>query len=286
MSNRTTLSSRSPRGISLGGLALALLAVSALPLAGMQEEDERHSPDLRIAGAGGDDIGDRAGRRALFIAADADTVDSETAGDDVVLIDEEAAGKETRHLRVRRRGAAMAGGGFLGVMTSPMTRELREHLGAPADAGVLVSKVVEDSAAFRAGLLVGDIITAVEGEPVTEPGGLLHAILPREAGESVTLDVYRNGKVQSLTALLGEAQGPRRTFAWGPHHRALRRIELDCAEDDADCDLVLSRHGVLCDGDEECDIRVSCEDGDCSCTLNGSAVACDELGGFRVLHDD
>jgi len=57
-------------------------------------------------------------------------------------------------------------GGFLGVQLTDLTAELRTHFGVAADAGVMVAKVVDDSAAFRAGLAAGDIITRVDGESI------------------------------------------------------------------------------------------------------------------------
>jgi membrane-associated protease RseP (regulator of RpoE activity) len=97
-------------------------------------------------------------------------------------------------------------GTFLGVELTETTPELREHLGGPRDAGVLLSRVQEDSPAAEAGLQVGDIVTAVDGEAVESARDLRHAIASREGGDAVKIDFYRDGKADQVTATLAERE--------------------------------------------------------------------------------
>ena len=60
--------------------------------------------------------------------------------------------------------------GFLGVMTRPLTAGDREQLGVNADRGVVVAGVMPESPASKAGLKRGDVITAIDGKPVADPG--------------------------------------------------------------------------------------------------------------------
>ena len=90
--------------------------------------------------------------------------------------------------------------GFLGVQLIEMTPELRRHMGAPEDAGVLIGKVEPDSPAAQAGLQVGDILTRVEGEPISNPFEVTHRIAPKENGEAVTVTVWRDGSALDFTA--------------------------------------------------------------------------------------
>ncbi|MCP4249961.1 MAG: PDZ domain-containing protein, partial [bacterium] len=57
--------------------------------------------------------------------------------------------------------------GFLGVALNALSPELQQHFGAPEETGVLVGSVVEESPAQAAGLRVGDVITAIDGERIT-----------------------------------------------------------------------------------------------------------------------
>ena len=85
----------------------------------------------------------------------------------------------------------------LGVQLVEATPELREHLGAPKDAGVLVSKVLSGTPAERCGVAVGDLIVSVEGEPVASPGDLVEA-LSDKVGKTFSIDVVRDGRTMAL----------------------------------------------------------------------------------------
>ena len=54
----------------------------------------------------------------------------------------------------------------LGVSLVDLTDELREHFGAPKDAGLLVSSVEDGSPADKSGIQTGDIIVAIDGKDV------------------------------------------------------------------------------------------------------------------------
>jgi hypothetical protein len=164
-------------------------------------------------------------------------------------------------------------GGFLGVGLTPMTPELRAHFGVPEDAGVLVSKVVEGSPAQAAGLQVGDILTAVGGEAVGSAMALTHAVRSREAGETVTLEVWRDGQPLTLSATLAESEGHDLI-------KKVRKIRIHCEEGDEDC----SAHGGAFSGEieacgdaEECRVEVTCDGGDCTCLVNGESADCTML---------
>ena len=97
---------------------------------------------------------------------------------------------------------------FLGVQSVDLTPELRRHFGVEDDAGILISKVVEESPADESGLQVGDIVTAIDGEDIRSPGELSSAIRHRELDVAIDLSVWRGGEMLHLTATLTERQGP------------------------------------------------------------------------------
>jgi membrane-associated protease RseP (regulator of RpoE activity) len=115
-------------------------------------------------------------------------------------------GKDGKKPFVKWMGAK---GAFLGVHLTELTTDLRRHFGVPEEAGVMVGKVVEDSPAMRAGLEVGDIITAVDGEPVEGAWQLQRAIMDHEAGEVAQLEVWRDGQMQTIEATLEERERPK-----------------------------------------------------------------------------
>ena len=94
--------------------------------------------------------------------------------------------------------------GFLGIEVTGITSELREHFGAPEGAGLLVSKVDAGSPAEDAGLEVGDILIAADGDEVVSASQLSRAIRRSGSGSSLDLEVVRNGSTFGLTAILAE----------------------------------------------------------------------------------
>lgn len=104
-------------------------------------------------------------------------------------------------------------GGYLGVQLVDITRELRKFYGAPEDAGVLVSRVVEDSPAAAAGFEVGDVITAVARHPMERSREVMSAMRRFEPEETVPIEIVRAGAPLTLSATLGEREGGH-PFEW------------------------------------------------------------------------
>jgi S1-C subfamily serine protease len=88
--------------------------------------------------------------------------------------------------------------GRLGVSTQALTDQLAKHFGV--EGGVLVSSVTENSAASKAGLRAGDVITKVNAAAIDDAGDLLRAL--GEASGEVTLEIVRDRKTQTLKATL------------------------------------------------------------------------------------
>lgn len=95
-----------------------------------------------------------------------------------------------------------SGKGRLGVHATDMTEELRDHFGAPKDAGVLVQRVEPGTPAAKAGLKVGDVITRVGGDPVDGPSDVTRALADKKAGDAVPVTVVRARRTLQLQAKL------------------------------------------------------------------------------------
>lgn len=98
--------------------------------------------------------------------------------------------------------------GYLGVHLTRLTPELRAHFGAPEDAGIMVSRVEEGGPAETAGILVGDILTAIDGEPIESVATLSRAVSRKERGDTVTVELYRDGGLLSLPVTVTERERP------------------------------------------------------------------------------
>ena len=96
------------------------------------------------------------------------------------------------------------GGGYLGVRSVELTPELRQHFGAPKDAGVMVGTVEPDSPAAKAGIQVGDILTAVDGDGVGSTRDLSRAVRRHKDGETVKVDLLRDRSKKTLSVTVAE----------------------------------------------------------------------------------
>ena len=107
-----------------------------------------------------------------------------------------------------RAFSLLLGRGFLGVQTTELTPDLRRHFGVSEEAGVLIGHVEPDSPADKAGLEVGDILVQVDGEPVDSAWDLGRAVRKKKEGETAALEVWRDGRAQTLTATIAERERP------------------------------------------------------------------------------
>ena len=87
---------------------------------------------------------------------------------------------------------------FVGLSLTELTPELREFFGAPKDSGVLVSSVVENAPAAKAGVRVGDLITSVNGKSTASARDLRLAIRDNHAGDNIRMEVIRGRNRQAL----------------------------------------------------------------------------------------
>jgi|SRR6185369_9328333 len=120
----------------------------------------------------------------------------------IVIVNED--GKE----KVIEGDGPMVRRGFLGVGLTELSPELRTHFGVPEESGVMVSKVEAGSPAEKAGLKVGDIISSVDGKAVRSSWDLSAKVREYEEGQQAPLEVWRNGKVMTLTAAITLKERP------------------------------------------------------------------------------
>jgi len=97
--------------------------------------------------------------------------------------------------------------GRLGVHIQDVTPELAASFGLDKKQGAVISEVIEESPAERAGLKVGDIILAVDGKPVAEMHILPRMIAAKKPGTKVKLKVLRLGKIIQVNVVLDDLEG-------------------------------------------------------------------------------
>ena len=93
--------------------------------------------------------------------------------------------------------------GWLGATLSELRFELADRLGLSPLRGVLVSSVLADQPADKAGVLSRDIILSVNETAVDRPNEVLRIIRGTEAGDEVKLTIFRSGETFVLPVRLG-----------------------------------------------------------------------------------
>ncbi len=109
----------------------------------------------------------------------------------------------------------------LGVQTIPISPDIADELGLPADYGLLIVRVVPGSAAERAGLrggterayfgnyqimIGGDLIVAIDGQDVQDQQQLTQVMNNHRAGDTVRITIYRGKRKLDVNVTLGEAR--------------------------------------------------------------------------------
>lgn len=111
---------------------------------------------------------------------------------------------------------------FLGVSLVDLTSELREHYGAPKNAGVLVGSVEKESPADRAGIRVGDVVLSIDGNDVNSSIAIRQALREKKEGDAARIEVLRGRSRQTVVATIVEREPV--VFSRGDFERLRRAL--------------------------------------------------------------
>lgn len=258
---RITLPTRAQRSLRIG---LALILSSSVAMAVVNDQNKSENVVIETV----DDVG-----RVKVIQIDG----AGGGGQEMIFVSDDGKVQRVQGGEGHHWVSAMGSGDFvfdfamgkhavLGVQLIELTPELRSHFGVVESAGVLVSKVIPESAAERAGIEVGDILTAVGGEAVSSAHAVRHNLMGREEGDIVLVDLNRSGRSMTVNAAVEVDDSPM---------VMQRKVEIICDDEGDDCS---SPHAIAfqneCEGSEECEVRVTCGDEGCNCIVNDEAVDC------------
>jgi serine protease Do len=94
--------------------------------------------------------------------------------------------------------------GWLGVTIQPVTKTIAEQFKLEKEEGVLVSDVIGDSPADKAGLKRGDVIIGYQGKEVADPVELRNLVAGTRPDTKVKIKIVRDGKEQTVSVTIGE----------------------------------------------------------------------------------
>jgi len=142
--------------------------------------------------------------------------------------------------------------GWLGVSIQPLTPELAKGFGLREVKGVLISDVMQDSPAERAGIAAGDIVIEFDRKKVDTPQDLQKAVAATTPGKGVPLKVWRDKGEKTLEIKIGET--PDDTVALKSTNKSKTLLGLDVRQVTPDIARELnlrSGEGVIVYGVEE-----------------------------------
>jgi 2-alkenal reductase len=93
---------------------------------------------------------------------------------------------------------------YLGVGYQSVNPRIASYYDLDAKEGALVTRVAPNSPARKAGLQQGDVVTAVDGQKVTDQQGLPELLNKHQVNDQVNLTISRDGKEQTLQVQLGQ----------------------------------------------------------------------------------
>lgn len=95
--------------------------------------------------------------------------------------------------------------GYIGITMNPegLTPELAESFGYKGEKGILITEVLEESPAAKAGLKQGDIIVKLSGKEVVSNEAFRNAVSLMAPGTEIELVIFRDGKEEKLTVEIG-----------------------------------------------------------------------------------
>jgi serine protease Do len=154
------------------------------------------------------------------------------------------------HAENERQITPQARKAWLGVASQPLTVRLGNRLGLKADGGARLTRVYPGTPAATAGLRVGDIVLAVDGDPVTarraeDADAFATQIRQYSPGSTAVMTVWRDGQTLSLPVGLVTQPVPPSEMPWW-HDEQLEYSVRELAFDDrVELELDPALQGVL-----------------------------------------
>ncbi|MBA3534391.1 MAG: trypsin-like peptidase domain-containing protein [Ardenticatenales bacterium] len=107
--------------------------------------------------------------------------------------------------------------GYLGISSQPVHLPETQRGGRDQETGLLILHIEEGTPAEQGGLILGDIVVGLDGQPVIDTADLQELMTGDRVGRAVPIDVIRGGTLQSVQVTIGQRGDEQRRHR---HHRS------------------------------------------------------------------
>ena len=147
---------------------------------------------------------------------------------DVKAFSMKGMGPHGKRMKLKMKGKACCEmcGAWLGVEIQDVSEQLGQYFKVKDGQGVMVTSVIDDSPAEKAGLKAGDVIVKIDGEATAGSADLKQAICAKKAGDAVAVELIRRGKSKNFKVELAET--PEKHLSFAP--RMGKFFDLECLE--------------------------------------------------------
>jgi len=115
---------------------------------------------------------------------------------------------------------------YIGVYVEECTKELAKYFGVKEGKGLLVTKVVKDSPAERAGIKVGDVLVKADGKLLDSTDKLVSIIRKKDEGEVLKIELVRNKKRKVIEVEIAEEE-EEGIFDWDEFEREVSKLQRE-----------------------------------------------------------
>ena len=123
--------------------------------------------------------------------------------------------------------------GLIGAQLQDLDADLAEAFGLDAREGAVLVNILPDSPAEAAGLEAGDVVVAINDEPVASAADLRNKVALMRIGQQARLDVLRNGRKRSFVAEIASREQFMADAGGEPHNPRLAGVTLGAIAEDA-----------------------------------------------------
>lgn len=98
--------------------------------------------------------------------------------------------------------------GWLGIEAQPLSRELAASFGLSAPQGMIIANVTSEGPADAAGVEPGDLLLAIQDQPIIDAKATMSSIAAITPGEALSISIVRNGRLMEKTLQVAERPQP------------------------------------------------------------------------------